>query len=137
MNPGKRLKLFRKEVRLTQKELGESLGIAWHKVKDIEAGKLRLSPDLAYQIEQKYSISMKWLLVGEGRMWLDEDGQGQGSGDERQGVDPRLEKALKMMQMMDDEAVDDVLKYIQKVKRMKEMEKKIRELEERIKVAGE
>ena len=80
---------------------------------------------------------MKWLLVGEGRMWLDEDGQGQGSGDERQVVDPRTEKILKLIEKLDDEAKDDVFKYIQKIEQIKKMEKKIRELEERIKVAGE
>jgi len=71
MNTGERLKLARKKLNLTQKELGDSLGVPWHKIKDIESGRLRLPPEMAYEIEQKYSINMKWLLIGVGSMFLE------------------------------------------------------------------
>ena len=68
MDTGKRLKETRKILNLTQEELGNVLGLTWHKIKDIEANKLKLTPIIAETIEEKYSISGWWLLTGKGEM---------------------------------------------------------------------
>ncbi|QEM66713.1 helix-turn-helix transcriptional regulator [Geobacter sp. FeAm09] len=68
MTPGERLKIVREGLSLTQGQLGESLGFKWTKVKDIELGKQRLTPEAALAIEKIYSVNFKWLLVGEGNM---------------------------------------------------------------------
>ncbi|BAK73719.1 XRE family transcriptional regulator [Arcobacter sp. L] len=70
MTPAERFKEARNYIVLTQKELGEKLGFQWHKIKDIEAGKLKVTPDIAEYLENYYSISGWWLLTGKGEMLL-------------------------------------------------------------------
>lgn len=74
MNPSERLKKAREHLGLTQKELGEKLGFQWHKIKDIESGKLKLTPEIAENIDNFYSIDGWWLLTGKGKMLLKEKG---------------------------------------------------------------
>jgi len=57
---------------MLQADLGDALGFKWHKIKDIETGKQYLSPDIAHEMEEKYRISFKWLLTGEGAMLGDQ-----------------------------------------------------------------
>ncbi len=73
MTPAERFKEARNYTTLTQKELGEKLGFQWHKIKDIEAGKLKVTPDIADYLENYYSISGWWLLTGKGEMLLKEN----------------------------------------------------------------
>lgn len=70
MTPAERFKEARSYTTLTQKELGEKLGFQWHKIKDIEAGKLKVTPDIAEYLENYYSISGWWLLTGKGEMLI-------------------------------------------------------------------
>ncbi len=70
MTPAERFKEARNYTTLTQKELGEKLGFQWHKIKDIEAGKLKVTPDIADYLENYYSISGWWLLTGKGEMLI-------------------------------------------------------------------
>ncbi len=70
MTPAERFKEARNYINLTQKELGEKLGFQWHKIKDIEAGKLKVTPDIAEYLENYYSISGWWLLTGKGEMLI-------------------------------------------------------------------
>ena len=67
---GDRLKEVREELAMTQKEFAEVFSLKWHKIKDIEIGKHKLTPDLAEEIEQKYSISGWWLLRGKGHKYI-------------------------------------------------------------------
>ena len=71
MNASKRLKKARESLGLTQQELGEKLGFEWHKIKNIETEKHKLTPEIAENIEQYYSISGWWLLTGKGEMLQD------------------------------------------------------------------
>lgn len=73
MTPAERFKEARNYITLTQKELGEKLGFQWHKIKDIEAGKLKVTPDIAEYLENNYSISGWWLLTGKGKMLLNDN----------------------------------------------------------------
>ncbi len=70
MTPAERFKEARNYINLTQKELGEKLGFQWHKIKDIEAGKLKVTPDIAEYLENYYSINGWWLLTGKGEMLI-------------------------------------------------------------------
>lgn len=65
---GKRLKEARKYIGLTQQQIAEKLNFEWHKIKDIEAEKLKLSAETAVKIEEIYSINGWWLLTGKGEM---------------------------------------------------------------------
>lgn len=71
MNVSSRLKQARKHLGLTQSEIGETIGVKWHKIKDIETEKLKLTPALSELIEEKHSISGWWLLTGKGNMLLE------------------------------------------------------------------
>ncbi|SFP61605.1 XRE family transcriptional regulator [Hydrogenimonas thermophila] len=68
MSGGERLKKVRKHLGLTQQQFADKLGIKWHKIKDIEIGKNKMSVEIADLIREKYSISFDWLLTGKGTM---------------------------------------------------------------------
>lgn len=73
MTPGKRIKKIREELLdLTQEGFGEPLGFKWYKVKDIESGKIKVSPEIATLIENIYSFKFEWLLTGKGPMKKEE-----------------------------------------------------------------
>jgi transcriptional regulator with XRE-family HTH domain len=63
-----RLKQARESLEMTQEEFGEAIGLPGFAVRDIEAGKKILSPDIAKKIEGIYFINFRWLLTGEEEM---------------------------------------------------------------------
>jgi len=67
-----RLKEVRKYLKLTQQQLADEIGEKWHKIKDVETNKNKLSVDIADKLREKYSISFDWLLTGKGEMCLTE-----------------------------------------------------------------
>lgn len=68
MTPNERLKKVRKHTNLTQEKFGEMVNLKQYQVKDIEIGKQKVSPELAEEIEIKFSINGWWLLTGKGEM---------------------------------------------------------------------
>jgi phage repressor protein C with HTH and peptisase S24 domain len=65
----RRLRIVRKHLKLTQKELAESIKEKWFKIKDIELEKNTLTSDIADKVRMKYGISFDWLLTGKGEMF--------------------------------------------------------------------
>jgi len=66
LNDAERLKFIRNEQgRISQQKLADSLGIASHKIKDIEVGKTKISTELALLIEDKFHYDFKWILTGD------------------------------------------------------------------------
>lgn len=77
---GPRLRRVRAALGLTQAEFGRALGgLAWHRVRDLESGKLCLPPRLAWVIEQKFKVDFRWLLTGEGPVHLDKRDDAKGA----------------------------------------------------------
>jgi len=68
--PGKRLKYFRVHNKLTQRQLADILGMEWYQIKDMEAGKVSVSKQIAKLLYFETSINYNWLLTGEGEMYL-------------------------------------------------------------------
>ncbi len=66
MTPGDRIRKIRKDLKLTQAKFGDNLGFAWYKVKDLESGKIKVSPEIAKSIETSFSYRLEWILTGEG-----------------------------------------------------------------------
>jgi DNA-binding XRE family transcriptional regulator len=65
-----RLKFIRKKFHISsQSELAERVGLAIHKIKDIESGKVKISVEIASLIEEKFNFKFKWLLTGKGEMY--------------------------------------------------------------------
>lgn len=65
-NPGQRLKLFRNDRGLSQRELAATLGVQQRSISDGENG--RPSPSLIDALFSKMGVSSDWLLHGEGEM---------------------------------------------------------------------
>jgi transcriptional regulator with XRE-family HTH domain len=63
-----RLKIVRDELRLSQQELAEKLGVPVHKIKDVEGGKTKITVELAGRLEECFHLEFKWLLTGQGSM---------------------------------------------------------------------
>lgn len=62
---GKNLKIFRKNKKITQKELSEFLNTSQSTISAYEAGKTTLLTSFAYQICNEYKISLDWLCANK------------------------------------------------------------------------
>jgi phage repressor protein C with HTH and peptisase S24 domain len=65
-----RFKQARLSAGLTQAEFGELIGKNRGQIRDIEIGKVKVSPQIALILEKKLNISHNWLLFGEGSMYV-------------------------------------------------------------------
>ncbi len=128
--PGARLKKVRKMLGLTQREFGEPLGLKWHQIKDMEAGKLLFRPELARRIEKIYSINFRWLLIGEGPIFLNEVEMVFTLPQEILVAfkDSKILKIVRLLASVEDDIKEEILGRLQSVKRMKDLEKELEEL---------
>lgn len=62
---GKRLKILRKNLNLTQKQFAASVGISQGNLSEMEKGKFLPSYDTLILIIKQYKISADWILTGE------------------------------------------------------------------------
>lgn len=70
----------------------------WYALRDIESGKKKLTPEIALDIEKKYSISFRWLLTGDGEMFQNSNEEEPTSGI----IGEDFSDAFKMMRMFDE-----------------------------------
>ena len=73
MDIGDRLKKVRKTLGITQKEMGEPIGLKKENIRDLESGKVKFSTLHALAIEHVFNVSANWMLTGEGVMLLEID----------------------------------------------------------------
>lgn len=66
MKIGKKLKLLRRIIELSQAELGELIECSIESVRSIEQNRLRLSSRMAHQISLATGVDAGWLLEGQG-----------------------------------------------------------------------
>lgn len=104
---GDRVRKTRESHGLTQSEFGERLGFKWTKVKDIEIGKQKLTPEIALSIEKEFSADFRWLLIGEKVV-------------SAKPASVVIEKIERMLEEMPEEAQRDVLKYAEEKKQLNE-----------------
>jgi transcriptional regulator with XRE-family HTH domain len=69
-----RIKLLRKSLYKTQKEMGIDLGVTDSAITQIEKGKSNISDQLIKLICKTYNVSESWLRTGEGEMFVENDG---------------------------------------------------------------
>ena len=62
---GDRVKTVRKKTRLGQAEFGELFGFKHTKIRDIECGKQKVTPEFARELEAKFGAPFSWVLNGE------------------------------------------------------------------------
>jgi len=68
-NAAYRLKEARKNLNLTQKQLGERAGLSWYQIKDLEGGRVKLTLLLVKLFYYEFDINPDWLLNGKGGMF--------------------------------------------------------------------
>ena len=69
MADNERLRLIRKELRLTQNEFSEKLGIQQGSLSDIERGKYKVSGDIKLKLKELFNVNIGWLESGIGEMF--------------------------------------------------------------------
>lgn len=73
MSTAERIKEIRKMFHMNQTEFGTSVGITPSLISQMELGKANISWKTSHLIEEKFSISQKWLHFGEGSMFIRDD----------------------------------------------------------------
>lgn len=70
MTANDRLKEIRNAKNLSQAKFGEIIGLSQTKIRDIEIGRQRVTPEIAKKVEEIFNVSLRWLLFEEGEMFL-------------------------------------------------------------------
>ena len=66
-----RIRLLRKELKMTTEVFGEKLGIVSSAVSNIEAGRRQPTNQLILSICREFNVNEQWLRTGEGEMFND------------------------------------------------------------------
>ena len=66
-----RIKLLRKDLKLTQKEFGDAIKVSNSNISNIENGSVNLTDRNIYEIYSKFNINKDWLKYGIGDMYID------------------------------------------------------------------
>lgn len=67
-----RFRLIRKMLDLGQKDFAKQAGIVQSIVSEIENGKKNISPAILLSLEDTFNVNRRWILTGEGEMFLPE-----------------------------------------------------------------
>ncbi|HOO71317.1 MAG TPA: helix-turn-helix domain-containing protein [Spirochaetota bacterium] len=101
-----RLKEVRKELKMTQREFGESSGIDRRYVAKVECGSQNPSFKFLRSISIKHKISLDWLLYGVGDKYVAAEEQSYGS---------ELAVFKKLLDNASQDDIDVVVKMIKKI----------------------
>ena len=69
MTVGERVKIIRKDLKMTQESFGENLSLSAASISQIESGAIRLTERTARSICKEYSVNHEWLMNGNGEMY--------------------------------------------------------------------
>jgi transcriptional regulator with XRE-family HTH domain len=105
-NIRKRIREVRKELRMTQREFGESAGIDRRYVAKVECGSQNPSFKFLRSISIKHKISLDWLLYGIGDKYVR-------ASDDLYG--PELAVFKKLLDNAQDEDIEVIIKMIKKI----------------------
>lgn len=64
---------LRKELNLTQEEMGISLGVTRAAISKIESGDRNLTEQMIIAISRTYDVNTNWLRYGQGEMFIESD----------------------------------------------------------------
>lgn len=73
MTIGDRLKLLRKELKMTQTDFGERLGVKGNTITNYETGNRSLSEQTIRSICREFNVNKSWLLEGTDTMFVETD----------------------------------------------------------------
>ena len=109
----------------------------------MESGKKAVTVEIAQKIERIYSISLCWLLTGEGEMKTEQPAPPPEPADPARaeeaeeeaaaaskalGSDPMLGKIVLMLAEMTAEERREVFAHVQKTKRLSDLEREVQEM---------
>ena len=66
-----RIKLLRKDLKLTQKEFGDAIKVSNSNISNIENGSVNLTDRNIYEICSKFNVNKAWLKHGIGDVYID------------------------------------------------------------------
>ena len=66
-----RIKLLRKDLKLTQKEFGDAIKVSNSNISNIEHGSVTLTDRNIYEICSKFNVNKDWLKHGIGDVYID------------------------------------------------------------------
>ena len=66
-----RIKLLRKDLKLTQKEFGDAIKVSNSNISNIENGSVNLTDRNIYEICSKFNVTKDWLKHGIGDVYID------------------------------------------------------------------
>lgn len=101
-----RIKEVRKELKMTQREFGETASIDRRYVAKVECGSQNPSFKFLRSISIKHKISLDWMLYGVGQIFVN-------AGDDNYGEELSVFKKLLDTAPQDD--IDVILKMVQKI----------------------
>lgn len=78
MNENEKIKEIRKELGLTQQEMADALSVSKQYLSKVENGLTELSKEKIILLCEKFNISVNWLLLNKGFMYLGEIEQYKG-----------------------------------------------------------
>jgi len=105
-NIRQRLKQIRKELKMTQREFGESAGIDRRYVAKVECGSQNPSFKFLRSVSIRHKISLDWLLYGVGVPYVN-------TGDHNYGDELLIFK--KLLDNASEEDIEVIMRMIQKI----------------------
>ncbi|EJW19028.1 helix-turn-helix domain-containing protein [Paenibacillus alvei] len=99
-----RIKAIREHLGLSQREFGEKLGVSRDVISNLEYNRVQPKELLIKHICELYSVNEKWLLSGEGDMFVEE-----------QPHNKKLEEALAIFKELQPDFQDYALDQIKKL----------------------
>lgn len=112
-----RIKQVRKAQRLTQKQLGDILGISRDVIANIENDRVEPNKLFINLFCKEFNVNKKWLISGEGDKFIDEFSKDNDVitsifAEITCGDNPKLKKIIEKISLLDDEYLDLIEKLV-------------------------
>lgn len=67
-----RFRLIRKNLKMTQSEMGEKLNKTYHMIQNYETGRRIITDGVLLNLQEKFNVNIDWMRTGQGSMFLSE-----------------------------------------------------------------
>ena len=117
-----RIRLVRKDKVLSQEAFAQSIGVSRGYLNDIERGRQLPSYNVINSLSEVHSVSIDWLLTGEGGMYRDARPQ----------PDTRLSALAALMEGLTESQQQDVVREIEEKQRINRLAEAVEELKQQV-----
>lgn len=133
-----RVRLARQAMGLSQQGFADKIGISQGYLGDIERGRAGPSAGFLSSITMKTDISVDWLLTGMGAMLRNQTPVKVAEPRAPYGEDlsPRQQNLLTLFEALDEGAQREILAVAEEKKRLRDLETRLQEMDERLKHLG-